>query len=69
MMVKEQQVREGDIVAYSRDTVLNIEQVAAGLQVSARTVERLDIPFFLLGPRRKRYIWGEVLDFCKRRQE
>lgn len=69
MMLNQKAGREGNIVAYSRDTVLNIEQVAAGLQVSARTVERLDIPCFFLGVRTKRYIWGEVLDFCRQRQE
>lgn len=51
-----------DPVTYPRDAVLTIEQVAAGLGVSTRTVERLDLPTWYLGRRTRRYLWGAVLD-------
>jgi hypothetical protein len=50
-----------EIVVYDRDAVLTVEQVAAGLQVSVRSVERADFPVHPIG-RLTRYIWGEVLD-------
>lgn len=55
------------VVAYTRETVLTAEQVAAALQIGVRTLERLDVPCFFLGVRTRRYIWGAVLDFCERR--
>jgi hypothetical protein len=48
-------------IVYDRDAVLTIDQVALGLQVSVRTVERADFPVHPIG-RLPRYIWGEVLD-------
>lgn len=53
-------------ISYPPETVLNIEQVAEWLQVSTRTVERLDIPFFLLGKRTKRYLARHVLEFIEK---
>ena len=38
-------------VVYSRDAVLDIAQLAAGLGVSVRTAERMDLPSFLVGVR------------------
>lgn len=55
--------RIGGPIAYPLEAVLNIKQVAEWLQVSVRTVERLDIPFTLLGRRTKRYVAADVLAF------
>lgn len=49
-------------------SVLNIHQVAAWLQVSTRTVERYDIPYFFIGRRQKRYLGEDVLRFIKTRR-
>jgi hypothetical protein len=54
-------------VTYSRDAVLDVEQLAAGLGVSARTVERMDLPSFIVGARSRRWIWGMVLDVLAER--
>ena len=54
-------------ITYKRDAVLRIEQVAAGLGVSVRTVERLDLPTIYFGKRTKRYLWGQVLDIIAER--
>lgn len=54
--------------AYPPETVLNIDQVAEWLQVSVRTVERLDIPFIFLGIRQKRYLGKDVLKFLEQRK-
>lgn len=56
------------VCVYPREAVLTIQQVADALQLSCRTVERLDIPCAYLGSRTRRYIWGSVLDFLKKRQ-
>ena len=48
-------------VVYDRDAVLTIEQVARGLSISVRSVERADLPTFYVG-RLRRYLWGKVLD-------
>lgn len=55
-------------ISYPPETVLNIEQVAEWLQISTRQVERLDIPFSLLGRRTKRYVAAEVLAFIESRK-
>lgn len=57
---------------YPRDAVLTIKEVAAGLGVSVRTVERMDLPTFYLSSGRKarrRYHWGQVLDFIVERSK
>ena len=54
---------------FPRDAVLTIEQVAAGLGVSTRTVERLDLPTWYLGRRTRRYLWGTVLDCLDHRSK
>jgi hypothetical protein len=52
-------------IVYDRDAVLTIDQVALGLQVSVRTVERAHFPSHHIG-RVPRFIWGEVLDTLAR---
>ena len=53
-------------VTYPRDAVLDIDQLAAGLGVSRRTVEKMDLPSFTVGKRR-RWHWGTVLDVLAQR--
>lgn len=55
-----------DVTIYPRDAILRVEQVAAALQVSTRTIERMDIPYFTAGKAR-RYVWGQVLDDLSRK--
>jgi hypothetical protein len=55
-------------VVYSRDAILTIEQVARGLSVSVRSVERMDLPTFYSG-RLRRYLWGKVLDTIEGRSQ
>ena len=50
------------VVTYPPEAVLDIVQVAAALQVSTRTVERMDLPTVYAGPRTRRYLWGMVLE-------
>jgi hypothetical protein len=47
---------------------LEIAHVAAWLRVSERTIERLDIPFALLGKRTKRYLAADVIEFLHNRR-
>lgn len=54
-------------VVYSRDAVLDVAQLAAGLGVSIRTVERMDLPSFIVGARTRRFLWGQVLDVLEAR--
>lgn len=54
--------------AYSPDAILDIGQVAEWLQVSTRTVERLDIPPVFLGTRTKRYLGKDVLKYMEQRK-
>jgi hypothetical protein len=48
-------------VTYPRDAVLTIDQVARGLQISVRSVERADFPSHYIR-RMPRFIWGEILE-------
>ena len=48
-------------VVYDRNAILTAEQVARGLQISVRSVEKADLPCFYVG-RLPRYLWGKVLD-------
>ena len=48
-------------VFYPDNAILTIAQVAAGLQVSVRTAERLGLPVCVLGPRLRRYLWRQVV--------
>jgi hypothetical protein len=54
-------------ITYPREAVLDIEQLAAGLGVSVRTIERMDLPTVILGARTKRFIWGQILDVLAER--
>jgi hypothetical protein len=53
-------------VTYPREAVLDIDQLAAGLGVSRRTAERMDLPSFTVGKRR-RWLWAQVLDILAQR--
>lgn len=55
-------------VAHPPEAVLNIEQVAEWLQVSTRTVERLDIPCVFLGVRTRRYLAKDILKYMDQRK-
>lgn len=57
-----------EVVAYPETAVLDIHQVADWLQVSVRTVERLDIPCTFLGHRTKRYLGKDVIEYMNRRK-
>jgi hypothetical protein len=55
--------REPDaVISYPRDAVVTIDQLAAALQVSVRVAEKMDLPTVYIGPRLKRFVWGQVLD-------
>ena len=58
---------EREVIAYSAEAVLDIEQVAQWLQVSKRQAERLHIPCFYLGTRTRRYLGKTVLEFLERK--
>lgn len=58
-----------DIRAYPPEAVLTAREVAAWLQVSLRTLERLDIPTVMLGTRTRRYLASEVLRYLSKRSE
>lgn len=55
-------------VAHPPEAVLNIAQVAEWLQVSTRTVERLDIPCVFLGARTRRYLAKDILKYMDQRK-
>lgn len=55
------------VIAFPREAVLEIEHVAAGLDISKRHAERQHFPCFYLGTRTRRYLWGAVLDHCARK--
>lgn len=58
---------EGPVLAYPPEAILELPHVAAWLRVSERTVERLDIPFALLGKRTKRYLARDVIDYLSKK--
>lgn len=59
---------KGTAVAHAPEAILTIEEVAQWLQVSVRTVERLDIPSVSLGHRTKRYLGKDVLKYMELRK-
>jgi len=59
---------EGPVFAYPETAILEIAHVAAWLRISERSVERLDIPFALLGKRTKRYLAKDVLEYLAKRR-
>lgn len=56
------------VIAHAPEAILDIEQVAEWLQVSVRTVERLDIPPVFLGTRTKRFLGRDVLNYMEQRK-
>lgn len=56
------------VFAYPETAILEIAHVAAWLRVSERSVERLDIPFTLLGKRTKRYLARDVIEYMTKRR-
>jgi len=59
--------RTPEPVTFPREAVLTIQEVAAALRVSVRTVERSDLPTVYLGGRPRRFVWGQVLDVLAER--
>lgn len=55
-----------NVITYPRDSIVDIKQVAAALQVSVGTVEKMDLPIVRIGAR-KRFVWSMVLDELERR--
>jgi hypothetical protein len=53
-------------ITHPRDAVLDASQLAAALQVSVHTVQRMDLPFFRAGTR-ARYLYGQVIDVLAER--
>lgn len=49
------------VVTYSRDAVVDVRQLAAGLGVSVEIAKKMDLPFAAVG-QRERFVWGQVLD-------
>jgi hypothetical protein len=49
-------------ITYPRDAVVTIDEVAAALRVSVRTVERMDLPTVYCGRKTRRYMWSQILD-------
>lgn len=46
----------------ARDAVLTLRELAAALKIKdTRTVQKMDLPYFMVGGR-QRYIYGQVLD-------
>jgi len=56
-----------EVVTYPLHAVVDIVQLAAALQVSERTIERMDLPTIYIGPRTRRYIMGQVLEALRDR--
>jgi hypothetical protein len=56
-------------ITYPRDAVVTIDEVAAALRVSVRTVERMDLPTVYCGRKTRRYVWGQLLDAFVERAE
>lgn len=50
-------------IVYDRDAVLTITQLAEVLQVSVRTIERMDLPTVYIGRGKlRRYIFGQIIE-------
>ncbi len=50
------------VLTYPREALLTIDEMAAVLRVSVRTVERMDLPTVYCGPKNRRYLYGQILD-------
>ncbi|MGI8497584.1 MAG: helix-turn-helix transcriptional regulator [Gemmatimonadaceae bacterium] len=51
--------------AYPANAILTIEQVASWLQISVRSVERLNLRCIFLGTRTRRYLAEDILAFLR----
>jgi hypothetical protein len=56
-----------EVPQFPRDAFLTIEEVAAALRVSVKTIRRLDLPTVYMGKQIPRYCWGQVFDVLKER--
>ena len=54
-------------MTYTAESVLTIQEVAKWLGVSTRMVERIAIPAIYLGPRTRRFLGSDVLDYLKKK--
>jgi hypothetical protein len=54
------------VVTYPRDTILDVDQLAAALGIGRRKALQLDLPCFWAG-KRPRWYWGQVLDALRDR--
>lgn len=59
---------DAPVVSYPAEAVLEIEHVAAWLRVGVRMVERLDVPYVLLGTRTRRYLASDVIEFLRKKR-
>lgn len=59
---------EKPVISYPPEAVLDIEQVAAWLQISKRSAERLHLPCLYLGTRTRRFLGSTVLEYLKKRE-
>ena len=59
---------DSPVFAYPETAVLELAHVAQWLRISERQVERLDIPFSLLGKRTKRYLARDVIAYLERKR-
>jgi hypothetical protein len=50
----------------SRDDALSTQECAQALKCSVKVLYNANLPYTLLGPRKRVYIWGEVLDALRR---
>lgn len=56
-------------ITYPPGTVLNIDHVARWLGIGVRTVEQLDIPCIMIGPRTKRYLSDDVILYLAKKSK
>lgn len=54
--------------ADDRDPILTAAEVGRRLGISLRQVQRLEIPYFDLGERTRRYRWSDVERFLAQRR-
>ncbi len=59
---------DGPVISYPETAVLELQHVAEWLRISERQVERLDIPFALLGKRTKRYLARDVIEYLEKKR-
>lgn len=54
-------------IDYAPGAILSIEHVATWLGVGVRTVEQMDIPCIMIGPRTRRYLAGHVTEYLDKK--